>query len=235
MHSSRRLAVAPVGVSRETSLDTARKEFACATLGCYPFGGRSRFPGSSAIGKPAAPPRAASAAPSCRGTPGSRPPAPGCGIVVQQREQMSTSPPRPAACSRRIRCIASGVPDLRQRLLAEVAQRRAVQHVALAAGIHVAVLLDVHRPAPEVVAGVLPVLRGVAGLGPHQVGLVFLDAHLVDARHGAPEAQEIVHLAGVALHLHHLHHHLQLEPRSCFMRAKRTKLSRTFSKFAPLR
>ena len=57
-----------------------------------------------------------------------------------------------------------------------------------------------------------PVLRRVPALGLQQVGFVFLDAHLVHARNRAPEAHEIVHLARVALHAHHLHHHLNLGP-----------------------
>ena len=54
----------------------------------------------------------------------------------------------------------------------------------------------------------LPLLGLVPGVRPHQIGLVLFDAHLVDAGHGAPEALEIVHLAGVALHPDHLDHHL---------------------------
>ena len=102
-----------------------------------------------------------------------------------------------------------GVPDLDQRLLPDGAQRLAVQHVALAAGVDVAVLFHVHRPAPQVVAGVFPIAGGMAGIGAHQVGLVLLDAQLVHARDALPEAQKVVHLAGVAFHAHHLHHDLE--------------------------
>src|SRR5579871_6414912 len=102
------------------------------------------------------------------------------------------------------------VPDRLQRLLAQIAQRRTIQHVALATRIHVAVLLHVHRSAPEVMARMLPLFGGVTGVGTHQVGLVGLDAHLVDARQMPPKADEIVHLGRIALHAYHLHHYLQL-------------------------
>src|SRR2546423_1442149 len=49
-----------------------------------------------------------------------------------------------------------------------------------------------------------PLLRLMSRARPHQVGLVLLDPHLVDARNRAPEADEIVDLAGVALHPDHL-------------------------------
>ncbi len=68
-------------------------------------------------------------------------------------------------------------------------------------------------------ARMLPLLGFVPGVGPHQVGLIFLDAHLVDTRHGAPKAHEVVDFAGVALHPDHLHHSLHrraalfLQPR----------------------
>jgi len=59
----------------------------------------------------------------------------GWGIVVQQREQMSISPARPVACSRRIRCISPEFQVAKQRPRFEVAQGRSIQHIALAARI----------------------------------------------------------------------------------------------------
>src|SRR5579864_4027197 len=56
-----------------------------------------------------------------------------------------------------------GVPDLLERLFADIADWPSIQHVALATRINVAVVLDVKRAAPEIVARVLPVLRGVPG------------------------------------------------------------------------
>src|SRR3989442_38101 len=49
-----------------------------------------------------------------------------------------------------------------------------------------------------------PLLRFVSGARPHQIGLVLLDPHLVDARNRAPEADEILDFAAVALHPDHL-------------------------------
>jgi hypothetical protein len=101
------------------------------------------------------------------------------------------------------------VPDLLERPRPDRPHRLAVQHVALAARIHVTGMLHIHRPAPQVVAGMAPLLRLVSGAGAHEVGLIFLDPHLVDARNGAPKTPEILHLAGVALHPDHLDHHLR--------------------------
>ena len=42
-------------------------------------------------------------------------------------------------------------------------------------------------------------------LGLHQIGFVFLDANLVDAFDGGPEAAEVVDFVGVAGHADHLH------------------------------
>ena len=39
-----------------------------------------------------------------------------------------------------------------------------------------------------------PVAGGVPGAGPHQVGLVFLDAHLINSRNGRPETHEVINL-----------------------------------------
>ena len=64
--------------------------------------------------------------------------------------------------------------------------------------------LDVHGAAPEVMAGVLPVLRGVGGIGAHEVCFVGLDAHFIDPGDGAPEAGELFDFVPVALHAHHL-------------------------------
>ncbi len=97
-----------------------------------------------------------------------------------------------------------GVEDFRQRGLADVADRRAAEIVALAAGVDIAVVLDVHGAAPEVMAGVLPVLRGVGGIGAHEVCFVGLDAHFIDPGDGAPEAGELFDFVPVALHAHHL-------------------------------
>src|SRR5579862_9188847 len=104
------------------------------------------------------------------------------------------------------------IPDLLQRLRAYVAHGRAIQHVALAARVHVAVLFHIHGAAPEIVARVLPFVGGMARVRAHQVGLVFLDAYLVHARSRVPERQEVVYLPRVAFHLDHLHHHLQFGP-----------------------
>src|SRR5689334_23974366 len=38
----------------------------------------------------------------------------------------------------------------------------------------------------------------------HQIGFVFLDANLVHALHGAPEAAELFHLMRISRHPHHL-------------------------------
>src|ERR1035437_9299924 len=105
-----------------------------------------------------------------------------------------------------------GIPDVRQRPLADFAHGGAIQHVALAARVHISVLLDVHRPTPQVVARVLPIAGCVAGIGTHQVGFILLDTDLVYARHGLPEPDEVIHLRPIALHHHHLHHYL--EPRA---------------------
>ena len=50
----------------------------------------------------------------------------------------------------------------------------------------------------------------MSGIGAHQVGFVLFDAQLVHARDALPEAEEVVHLAGVAFHAHHLHDYLEL-------------------------
>src|SRR5713101_10107916 len=102
------------------------------------------------------------------------------------------------------------IPDGLERLFTDVSYRLAIQHVALAARIDVARLFHVHRPAPEVVARVFPFARGVSRVRPHQVGLVFFDAYLIDAGNLRPEAHEVFDLARVALHTHHLDYHLHL-------------------------
>src|SRR5258707_8658793 len=75
------------------------------------------------------------------------------------------------------------VPDLEERLLADMSHRLAVQHVALATGVHVAVLLHIHGPAPQVVAGRLSFVRRMGPIPTHQGGLVFLYSQLVPAWH----------------------------------------------------
>jgi hypothetical protein len=65
-------------------------------------------------------------------------------------------------------------------------------------------------------AGMFPVPRCVPRVGLQYVGLVFLNADLVHARNRAPEAHEVVHLAGVALHPDHLDHHLHLRAALVF-------------------
>jgi len=80
----------------------------------------------------------------------------------------------------------------------------------------------------------LPLVGRVAGVGAHQIGFVLFDAELIHAGNRAPEADKIVDLAGVALHAHHLHHDLKLGSPLMLSFAKRTKLSRTFSKLRAL-
>src|SRR5215475_2811763 len=104
------------------------------------------------------------------------------------------------------------IPDRRERLLADSTHWLAIEHVTLAARIDVAILFDVHWPAPQVVTRMLPLASGVPGVGTHQVGLVFLDAKLVDSRDRTPEPDEVVDLVCVALHPHHLDHNLQFGP-----------------------
>src|SRR5581483_272604 len=87
--------------------------------------------------------------------------------------------------------------------------RLSVEHVALATRVNIAILFDVHRAAPEVMTGMLPLIRGMSCVRTHQVGFVFLDTDLVDAGHGLPEIDEIRDFAGVALHADHLRYHLQ--------------------------
>jgi len=57
---------------------------------------------------------AATGAPSCRRTPGCPPPAPGCGIVVQQRAQTSISPAR-RWCAPGASAASRPIPDALQR------------------------------------------------------------------------------------------------------------------------
>src|SRR5579884_1384705 len=52
--------------------------------------------------------------------------------------------------------------------------------------------------------------RGSRGFGPQQVGFVFFNAYLVDARLGAPETSERFHFTRVSFHAHHLYDNLQL-------------------------
>src|SRR5262249_35681424 len=93
------------------------------------------------------------------------------------------------------------IPYLDQRLTADRAQRLAIEHVALAARVDIAILLDVRCAAPEIVAGMLPLVAGVAGIGAHQIGFVGLDAELINAGGRAPEAHELVRPPGAALPL----------------------------------
>ena len=102
------------------------------------------------------------------------------------------------------------IEDRRQRLLRYPANWRPVQHVALAARIHIAVVLHVHRTAPQVVTRMLPIGRRVAALGLHQVRLVVLHTHLIDSGHGLPEPRELVRFVPVPLHPNHLNDNLYL-------------------------
>ena len=141
----------------------------------------------------------------------------------------------PAHAAGAARCISSELKISCKRLLAQIADRSAIQHVALAARIHAAVVLHVHRAAPQIVARPRRLRRSRCAFRLHQVGLVFLDAHLVDARHRAPESRKSstsCALPGMRTICTTI---CSFDPRSCFIRAKRTKLSRTFSNFAPLR
>ena len=80
-----------------------------------------------------------------------------------------------------------------------------------------------------------PVAGAVSGSGRMQVGFVILDADLIDAGDGGPEANEVVDLAGIAAPCAPSARPPEaLAWRSCFMRAKRTKLSRTFSNLRAL-
>src|SRR5512133_406608 len=62
----------------------------------------------------------------------------------------------------------------------------------------------------------LPLPGGVTGIRAHHVRLVGLNADLVDARNLAPEIDKVAHLAGVPLHLDHLHHYLQMRTPLAF-------------------
>src|SRR5260370_13263897 len=90
-----------------------------------------------------------------------------------------------------------GVEDLFERLVVQITDGRAIQHVTLAAGEHAAVLLHVHGPAPQVVT------RASTGalapsFGLHQVGLVFLYANLIDTFRGARETAKPVYFLRTA-------------------------------------
>src|ERR1035437_7958710 len=116
-----------------------------------------------------------------------------------------------------------GVPDLRERLLPDGAQRLAVQHVALAAGVHVAVLFYVHRPAGWATAGGMGLSSSSLMRNSSTPGMPFQKPRKSSTSPALPCMRTICTTTW------------SLEPRSCFIRAKRTKLSRTFSNFAPLR
>src|SRR5215471_18554396 len=68
------------------------------------------------------------------------------------------------------------IPDCLQRRAGEIAERSAIQHIALAAGIDIAVLLHVHGAAPEIMARMLPLLGGMACVWTNEVGLILLNA-----------------------------------------------------------
>src|SRR5258708_3119177 len=104
------------------------------------------------------------------------------------------------------------IPDLCEGGIADAAYGTSVQHIALAAGINVTVVFYVHRSAPEVMAWVFPISRGMAGIRAHKIGFIRFDAHLIDAGNVAPEAHEIVDLIPVALHADHLGDYLHLGP-----------------------
>lgn len=96
------------------------------------------------------------------------------------------------------------VEDFVHGLAADVADGGAIEHVALAAGVDIARVLDVHGSAPEVVAGVREVGGLMSGLGVHEVGFVLFDANEIDAGNGFPVADEVVDFGGVLLHADHL-------------------------------
>lgn len=102
------------------------------------------------------------------------------------------------------------IPDFAQGLLADAADGAAAQHVALAAGVYVTIVFDVEWAAPEVMAGVREVFRDMAAAGVHEIGFVGLDAGLVDAGDGLPEAFKFGDFVPVALHANHLDDHLDL-------------------------
>ena len=85
-----------------------------------------------------------------------------------------------------------GIEDGLEGLLPQITHRLAVERITLAAGKHPPVVLHIHRPAPQVVAAAPGIGRDAGVPGLHQIGLVFLDADLVDAFDGAPEAAEFV-------------------------------------------
>ena len=71
----------------------------------------------------------------------------GWGIVVQQREQMSISPARPErGASASVAWHRSS--RFQQGFPPDIAHRRSVEHIALAAWISIAVVLDVHGTPP---------------------------------------------------------------------------------------
>ena len=82
----------------------------------------------------------------------------------------------------------------------------------------------------------LPVRGLVSGIGLHQVRFVGFDANLIDAGHGCARSAM---KSSTSFQLRSMRTICTttwtFAPRSCFMRAKRTKLSRTFSNRAPLR
>src|SRR5258708_29602227 len=92
------------------------------------------------------------------------------------------------------------IPDLVERRIPDAAERLAVQHVALAARIHVAVMLDVHRPAPQVVAGVLPFLCLVPRLRPPQIGFPRLCPYLATTTAGLSQPVVLLPHAPAAPH-----------------------------------
>ena len=103
------------------------------------------------------------------------------------------------------------VPNSGEWSVADAAHGCAVEHVTLAARIDVAVVLDVHGTAPQVVARVFPIACGVAGIGAHQVGFVGFDANLIYTGDVAPEADEIVDFIPVAFHADHLRDYLHFD------------------------
>jgi len=100
------------------------------------------------------------------------------------------------------------VDDPGQRLFSDPAHGLPAEHVALAAGMHIAVVPDVQRPAPQVVAGARAICGQRACAGGHDAGFIIFDAHQVDPFNRAPELPEVLDLRAVALQPDQLRHEL---------------------------
>src|SRR5262249_40615604 len=95
------------------------------------------------------------------------------------------------------------VPNLCQFLVIHVAQRLSAPHVA--AWENIAIVMDIDRPLPQVVAGISSYLNlwRTWNSDTFELHLIFLDADLIDARN-IPHSPEIIHFAGVIFQTNHL-------------------------------